>query len=67
MTDRQKEIERLGARLSPSVRGWVDNVIVPALLKEWLSREESVNRLADRPTAVTQFEPGKKASAEVVA
>jgi len=67
VTDRQKEIERLGARISSAVRGWVDNVIVPALLKEWLAREECVNRLANAPAAVTQFEPRNKPSAEVVA
>jgi hypothetical protein len=67
VTDRQKEIEKLSARLSPSIRSWVDNVIVPALLKDWLAREERANPVAGSSTGVTQFQPHKKPSAEVVA
>lgn len=34
MADRQKEIERLGARLEPALRAFIDRAVVPALVRE---------------------------------
>ena len=39
MTERQKEIERLGARLDPALKGWIDRVIVPGLVRQYLMQK----------------------------
>jgi hypothetical protein len=67
VTEQQKELERLGAKIKPAVRSWVDNVIVPALVEEWLAQEGSANRLAVTPQGVAQFESSELLSAEGVA
>jgi hypothetical protein len=67
VTEQQKELDRLGAKIKPAVRSWIDNVIVPSLLDEWLAREKSVNCPAETPRAVVQFERSKMLSAEEVA
>ena len=67
MTEQQKELERLGAKVKPAVRSWIDNVIVPSLVDEWLARENSVNCPAEAPRGVVQFGRSKMLSAEEVA
>jgi adenylate kinase family enzyme len=67
VTEGEKQVERLGARIKPSVRSWIDNVIVPSLIEEWLVREESAKCLAGTPRDVAQFERSKMLSAEEVA
>lgn len=32
MTEQQKKIERLGAKLDPALKGWIDRVIVPGMV-----------------------------------
>jgi hypothetical protein len=36
----------LGKRLDPALKSWMDNVIIPALLREYLAEIEQRNRLA---------------------
>lgn len=37
---------RLGKRLNPELKSWLDDVIVPALVREYLAEMRSQNRLA---------------------
>jgi hypothetical protein len=67
VTEQQKELERLGARVKPAVRRWIDNVIVPSLVDEWLASEKSAHSRAGAPAGVVQFERSKMLSAEEVA
>ena len=36
----------LGKRLDPALKSWMDNVIIPALVREYLAEIERRNRLA---------------------
>jgi hypothetical protein len=36
----------LGRRLDPALKSWMDNVIIPALVREYLAEIEKRNRLA---------------------
>ena len=36
----------LGKRLDPALKSWMDNVIIPALVREYLAEIEKRNRLA---------------------
>ncbi len=36
----------LGRRLDPALKSWLDNVIIPALVREYLAEIEKQNRLA---------------------
>ncbi len=67
MTEEQKELERLGAKIKPVLRSWIDNVIVPSLVDEWLAREKPAYRVAGTPGLVAQFDESKVLSAEEVA
>ena len=64
MTDRQKEIERLGARLDPDLRGFIDSVIVPILIRDYITQHGSGIHIAEPARAVPQFQPDTKPSAE---
>ena len=35
-----------GRRLDPALKAWLDNVIIPALVREYLAEIEKQNRLA---------------------
>ncbi len=67
MTEQQKELDRLGAKIKPSVRSWIDNVIVPSLVDEWLAREKTAKCPAETPRGVVQFDRSKMLSAGEVA
>jgi hypothetical protein len=67
VTEQQKELDRLGAKIDPAVRDWIDNVIVPSLVEEWLAREESAKRPQEVPRGVVQFDRRRMLSAEEVA
>jgi hypothetical protein len=36
----------LGRKLDPALKSWMDNVIIPALVREYLAEIEKLNRLA---------------------
>lgn len=45
---------RLGKRLDPDLKSWLDNVIIPALVREYLAEIKQNNRLAATgPSEVT--------------
>ena len=45
---------RLGKRLDPDLKSWLDNVIIPALVREYLAEIKQQNRLATTgPSKVT--------------
>jgi hypothetical protein len=64
LSERQKEIERLGARLDPALRTFIDRVIVPALVREYIADRQ--NGLAAGARAVAQSEASNALSAEGV-
>ncbi len=64
MTERQKEIERLGARLDPALREWADRIIIPALAREYLA-ERDAKRIAEVPPPVSEFTSKMEPSAGV--
>lgn len=37
---------RLGKRLDPDLKSWLDNVVIPALVREYLAEIQERNRLA---------------------
>ena len=51
---------RLGKRLDPDLKSWLDNVIIPALVREYLAEIKKQNRLATTgPSEVTSDKDGK--------
>ena len=58
--------KRPGAQLDPALKEFLDAVVIPALVKEYLSEHGSENRLALAPQAVTQSVATFSASAEGV-
>lgn len=64
MAERQKEINGLGARLDPEVRSWIRNVLVPAMVREYVAEHGSPNSLAEPIVAVPQCEANGRLSAE---
>jgi hypothetical protein len=43
---RSARVSALGKRLDPALKSWMDNVIIPALVSEYLAEMEQRNRLA---------------------
>jgi hypothetical protein len=66
VTSREKQIERLGRKLDPALRAFIDRAIVPALLKEHLSNKPGVNSVAVREASVSQCRTTVTLSAEGV-
>jgi hypothetical protein len=58
------ERQRLGAKLDAGVRSWIDHVIVPAMVDEWLSEHERANGVAGLLHVVSQSERNSSLSAE---
>jgi hypothetical protein len=52
--------------LDPALKEFLDLVVIPALVKEYLLEHERENRLALVPEGVTQFASNDSASAEGV-
>jgi hypothetical protein len=57
MQERQRNSARsarLGKRLDPDLKSWLDNVIIPALVREYIAEIKQQNRLAiTGPSEVT--------------
>jgi hypothetical protein len=64
VAEQQKKIERLGAKLDPDLRGFIDSVIVPMLVREYITRHGSGIDIARPTRAVPQFQSDTKLSAE---
>lgn len=58
--------KRLGAQLDPALKEFLDTVVIPALVKAYLSEHEDENRLALVSRCVTQSVATDSASAEGV-
>lgn len=63
-TERQTERQKFGAKLDPNLREWIDRVVVPALVREYIAEHKEPNRVADPARAVRQFEANDRLSAE---
>ncbi len=57
MQERQRSSARsarLGKRLDPDLKSWLDNVIIPALVREYVSEIKKQNQIATTgPSAIT--------------
>jgi len=40
LTDRKKKLEKLGAKIDPALKDWIDHVIVPGLVRQCIVREK---------------------------
>jgi hypothetical protein len=58
------ERQRLGAKLDPKLREWIDRVIVPALVREYIAEHKSSDCVADPANVVRQFQANDRLSAE---
>ena len=58
------EADRTGARLDPEVRSWIQNVIVPAMVREFIAEHDTPNTLAESTAAMPQCEANGRLSAE---
>jgi hypothetical protein len=50
---------RLGKRLDPDLKSWLDNVIIPALVREYLSEIKRQNRLATAGSSEVTSDVGR--------
>jgi hypothetical protein len=62
-TERLTERQRLGAKLPPALRDFVDRVIVPALVREYVAEHGAGNHIANRSATVRQFPVNDRLSA----
>jgi hypothetical protein len=62
--ERQKEMDALGARLDPELRSWIRNVIVPAMVRDYIAEHGSPNSLAEPIATMPQCEANGRLSAE---
>jgi hypothetical protein len=58
--------KRAGAQLDPALKVFLDSVVIPALVKEYLSEHARENRLALVPAGMTHSAANGSASAEGV-
>jgi hypothetical protein len=61
-----RKTKRRGAQLDPALKEFLDLVVIPALVKEYLREHECENRLALVPEGVTHSAARDSASAEGV-
>jgi hypothetical protein len=64
VTERQKEMDGLGARLDPEVRSWIENVIVPAMVREFIADHGTAIGVAEPIAGVPQCKANARLSAE---
>lgn len=53
MTEREKRVELLGSKIDPALKSWIDRVIVPGLVREFVSRAQEAESLPEPPTSTT--------------
>jgi hypothetical protein len=58
------ERQARGAQLDSEVRSWIKNVIVPAMVREFIAEHGLPNKLAEPAAAVPQSEATVRLSAE---
>jgi hypothetical protein len=62
--ERQTERQKLRAKLDPNLREWIDRVIVPALVREYIAEHKHSDCVADPTKDVRQFKANDRLSAE---
>lgn len=50
---------RLGKRLDPDLKSWLDNVIIPALVREYVAEIKQQNRLATTGSSEVTSDKGR--------
>jgi hypothetical protein len=50
---------RLGKRLEPDLKSWLDNVIIPALVREYLAENKKQNRFATTASSEVTSDVGR--------
>jgi len=56
-----KRSSSAGKRFDPALKSWLDNVIIPALVREYLAEIKTRNRLAMKgPSEVTSDKDGNQ-------
>jgi hypothetical protein len=61
--NRKKKLEQLGAKLDPALKDWIDHVIVPGLVRQYLSKEKQ--KTIGLKFRVVPHSPEHETSAEV--
>ena len=51
--------------IDPTVKAWIDRVVVPTLVREFLAEREKENPLAPEARTVAECPPSSTATAEV--
>jgi hypothetical protein len=64
VTDRQIGMDGRGAQLDPEVRSWIRNVIVPAMVREYLAEHGGAIVVAEPIVVVPQCKANARVSAE---
>jgi hypothetical protein len=64
VTEQQKKIERLGAKLDPDLRAFLDVLIVPILVRDYIAQHGTGTRVAEFAQGVPQFHSDIELSAE---
>ena len=63
-TERKKKLELLGARIDPDLRDFIDRVIIPVLVRDYIAKHQTGIHIAEPFTTVPQCETSKGLSAE---
>jgi hypothetical protein len=56
--------ERLGSKLDPKLREWLDRVIVPAIAREYVAEHKGTESVDVSPQGVRKFNSNDRLSAE---
>lgn len=51
MTEKEKRVELLGSIIDPALKSWIDRVIVPGLVREFVSRTQDADSTTRRSTS----------------
>lgn len=66
LTERQKGIGGAGDHLDAEVRSWIENVIVPAMVSEFIAEHGTAIGVAEPIAAVPECKANGRPSAEVI-
>jgi hypothetical protein len=64
LTESQKRIGGSGSRTDAEVRSWIENVIVPAMVREFIAEHGTTIGVAEPIAAVSQCKANGRLSAE---
>jgi hypothetical protein len=66
VTKQRKQIEPPQSAFDPEMRSWIDNVIVPAMVRDYIAEHVDPNGVAARSKAVPESEANHTPSAEAI-